>query len=205
VTGCPVDFNFLIGDEFVKLATGHAANLGAEAFTAIVSTLPTCNANAVTATLNFDGVSYNPAPRVLAVDSLLSPADGNSTLLIVNRLGGDLMASGASSIGTIFGLLFNDVEVGLSFALPASGCQRKAILSDNFPRTTPPLSKVITQGRTGWMKLWAATDVGLLGAVINFNPSAGSNPSAFNQGHNLHKLTLTTAASLTIPVFAPHC
>ena len=29
-TGCPVNFNFLIGDEFVKLSSGHAANLAAE-------------------------------------------------------------------------------------------------------------------------------------------------------------------------------
>src|SRR5262249_9507491 len=30
--GEPTPFNFLIGDEYVKYATGHAANLGAEAF-----------------------------------------------------------------------------------------------------------------------------------------------------------------------------
>src|SRR5215468_3218597 len=35
VTGCPINFNFLIGDEYVKLSTGHQANLGAEAFSAI--------------------------------------------------------------------------------------------------------------------------------------------------------------------------
>src|SRR6516164_6652600 len=33
--GCPTSFNFLIGDEYVKLASGHAANLGAEAFSAL--------------------------------------------------------------------------------------------------------------------------------------------------------------------------
>ena len=31
-TGCPINFNCLIGDAFVKLSTGHAANLAAEAF-----------------------------------------------------------------------------------------------------------------------------------------------------------------------------
>src|SRR5215471_16008067 len=35
LTGCPANFNFLIGDEYVKYASGHAANLGAEAIAAI--------------------------------------------------------------------------------------------------------------------------------------------------------------------------
>jgi hypothetical protein len=36
---------------------------------------------------------------------------------------------------------------------------------------------------------------------------AGTNAGAFNQGHNLHKLTLTLTptVSLTIPVFPPSC
>ena len=34
VTGCPVDFNYLIGDAYVKLSSGHAANLAAEGFAA---------------------------------------------------------------------------------------------------------------------------------------------------------------------------
>jgi hypothetical protein len=38
-----------------------------------------------------------------------------------------------------------------------------------------------------------------------FNANAGSSAEAFNQGHNLHKLTLTNAASVTIPVFTPGC
>src|SRR5205085_10784986 len=44
VTGCPVNFNFLIGDEYVKLSSGHAANLAAEAFAALAGGLPACNA-----------------------------------------------------------------------------------------------------------------------------------------------------------------
>jgi len=43
------------------------------------------------------------------------------------------------------------------------------------------------------------------GAAINFNPNAETSAGAFSQGHNLHKLRLTTAASVTIPVFPPSC
>src|SRR5262249_16850469 len=34
-SGCPIDFNYLIGDEYVKLKSGHAANLSAEAFASL--------------------------------------------------------------------------------------------------------------------------------------------------------------------------
>jgi len=203
VTGCPANFNFLIGDEYVKLASGHAANLGAEAFAALAGGIPVCDANAVTATLKFDGVSYNQAGRVLAVSNIASPADGNATLLVINRLGGDLI-NGASRLGTLFGILYDDLEKGLSFSL-SGGCQLRGVLSNGFPRTTPRFGEVISSGRSGWLKLWAAEDAGILGAVINSNPRTASNPGAFGQGHNLHKLTLTSAASLTIPVFAPSC
>jgi hypothetical protein len=55
------------------------------------------------------------------------------------------------------------------------------------------------------MKLWGNEDIGILGAVINFNPNVVTSAAAFSQGHNLHKLRLTSAASLTIPVFPPSC
>lgn len=84
-TGCPTNFNFLAGDEYVKFSSGHAANLGAEAISALAGGLAFCNTNSVTATLSFDGISYNPVPRVLAIDNLPSRADGNDTLLILNR------------------------------------------------------------------------------------------------------------------------
>ena len=55
-------------------------------------------------TINFDGVMYNPLPRVLALDSVGSRADGNDTLLIVDRIGGNL-GTGAATLGTLFGLI----------------------------------------------------------------------------------------------------
>ena len=203
LTGCPVSFNYLIGDEFIKLAAGQAANLGAEAFAALAGGLPFCDANSVTATLNFDGVSYNQMARVLAVSSLSSPSDGNATLLVINRVSGNF-TTGASQLGTLFGVLYDDLEQGSSFNL-SGGCQLRGVLSNSFPRTTPRFGEVIPSGRSGWLKLWAAEDAGILGAVINFNPQTASHPGAFGQGHNLHKLTLTSAASLTIPIFSQAC
>ncbi len=203
-TGCPIDFNFLIGDEYVKLATGHQANLGAEAIAAIAGGMPACDATSSTAELRFNGVSYNFLPRTLALSSFGSPADGNNTLLVVNRIGGNL-ATGAASVGSLFGLLYDDAERAYSFSLSSSGCQLRGSLSGTFPRTTPRIESIVGSGRSGWLRLSSSIDGGIFGAAINFNANAASNTGAFTQGHNLHKLTLSAAASVTLPVFPPTC
>jgi uncharacterized repeat protein (TIGR01451 family) len=198
--GCPTKFNNLIGEEYIKLSSGHQANLGAEAITAI--DLPECSTASNTTTLQFNGTQYNYLGRVVAADSLPSVADGNSTLLILNKIGGDLTGS-ASTLGSVFGLLFDDTESPYSFSINLGACQLRTSLSSNFPRTTPRFTEVVPAGRTGWVKLWASgqgTDGGLIGATITNNP----NPNGFNGGHNLHKVTLGTA-SLTIPVYPPSC
>jgi hypothetical protein len=55
------------------------------------------------------------------------------------------------------------------------------------------------------MKFATTNDGAITGAILNFNPATNSSGSAFSQGHNLHKLTLTLVASYTIPVFPPSC
>ena len=202
--GCPINFNHLIGDEYVKFASGHQANLAAESIAAIAGGLTACNANVDSVQLNFNGTSYNALPRVLAASNLPSRADGNDTLLIVNRIGGHL-GTGAATLGTLFGLLYDDAEKTYSFSLPAATCQSRGSLTNDRPRVVPRFDQVIGAGRTGWLKLSGGTDIGIFGAQINRNTNAASNAGAFNQGHNLHKLTLTTTASVTIPVFPPTC
>ena len=148
---------------------------------------------------------YNKLPRVLALSNFQSPASGNSTMLIVNRIGGSY-AIGAATTGTLFGVLYDDAESGFSFTL-TGGCQVMGVLSDSFPRTVPRLSSLVPSGRSGWLKLYNLTlDNGLLGASMNFNASAGQQSDAFNGGHNLHKLTLTAGStSVTLPIFPPNC
>ncbi|MEP7340273.1 MAG: choice-of-anchor X domain-containing protein [Acidobacteriota bacterium] len=209
VTGCPVNFNFLIGDEYVKFSSGHAANLGAEAFAAIAGGLTPCDTNTVIATLNFDGISYNRVPRALALSNIPSRADNNDTLLIINRFGGNL-GVGASTLINLFGILYNDSETPLSFGFGGSSsspgtCQFRGSLSNTFPRVTPRFDQFIPAGRSGWGRIFSQADIGLLGAMINFNPDALTNGGAFSQGHNLHKLTLTSTVTLTIPIFPPSC
>ncbi len=203
--GCPINFNWLIGDSYVKFGTGQAANLGAIAVGALpgLDEVP-CSAGSSLATLRFDGLSYNPLPRTLAADSLPDRPSGNETLLVIDRIGGNL-ATTAATLGSVFGLLFNDEETPVSFSFTQNVCQFRALLSNNFPRTTPRYTTVIPTGHTGWMKLWTLDDGAIVGATLNFNPNVTRASGAFNQGHNLHALTVTTAASYTIPVFPPTC
>ncbi len=202
--GCPTNFNNLIGDAYVKFATGHAANLAAEAISAIAGGPTLCNENSVTAQLNFDGISYNRLPRALALDNIPSRTDGNDTLLILNRIGGNL-ATGAASLTDIFGILYNDEEVGVSFSFSPGACQFRSSISNNFPRISPRFEQFAPAGHSAWFRFYSLSDQGILGAAINFNMNAEGSPGAFNQGHNLHKLTLTPNASYIIPIFAPNC
>lgn len=201
VTGCPVSFNHLIGDEYIKLASGHQANLVAESFSLSPTATPVCLGGV--ATLRFDGFDFNRPPRVLALSNLASRANGNDTLLIVNRFGGN-WRNGAMPIGEIQGTLYDDAEQAFGFLQPASNCQLILSLSDQTLRITPRFSQIIPASRSGWMKFWATAETALLGAAINFNPQTRTTSDVFSQGHNLHRLSLTTEAILTLPITPPH-
>lgn len=208
-TGCPISFNYLIGSVYVKMTMSprREAELAAESCASeFGSPVPGCNPNASTAVIHFNGVpgqGYNRLPRVLATSSIPARADGNSTLLVVNRIGGNL-GTGAATVGTLFGILYDDAENSASFSL-TGGCQLRGELTNNFPRTTPRFENFISAGRTGWLKIWSENDIGLIGATLNQNRNANAVANAFDGGHNLHKLTMTNAVSLTIPIFPPSC
>jgi hypothetical protein len=218
--GTPSAFDYLIGDEYVKLDTGHAANLGAEAISVSILPLlvfPVTGTNGALVRLEFDGICYNQLPRVLAVDNIPSRADGNDTLVVINRIGGNY-ATGANTIGSIFGLMFDDSETPLSYSIASGACQFRASLAGNVPRITPRIETFIPAGRSGWTKFWGTTTrdnsgfgggsaelPALFGAVLNRNTTSATVSNAFNGGHNLHKLTLNPFTSIAIPIFPPGC
>ncbi len=204
LTGCPISFNHLTGSEAVKLPSGHAASLSAVAIPALYNgKLKKCNANTPLATLDFDGKEYAQLPRQLILDTIGSVADGNSTLLIVNSLSGNL-ATGMTPIGPLFGVLSDDTENVFSF-ITTAGCQFARTLSNSFPAIVPVFSAVIPSGRTGWMQVFPTrTGIAVMGASLNFNPGAGANPARFNGGHNLQFLGFTDS-QLTAPIFPPSC
>ena len=196
-SGCPISFNWLIGDGLVKFASGHQANLPAIGVAAAPGLLP-CPTGAVTANLLFNGVNYNALPQALAVSSLGSREDLNETMLVINRIGGNL-ATQADQLERTFGMLYDDVERGVSFTLPGGGCQMVQRLGNEFPRVVPRYDQVIPGGRTGWMRIQSLTGgQAIVGSVINYNQRTRGG---FGSGHNLHVMSLTTEAVLTIPVF----
>ncbi len=203
--GCPINFNYLIGDEYVKFASGHAANLNAVAVSAVSGSLATCDSGSSTATLAFDGVSYDVLPYVLAVDNIPSRADGNETMLILNRIGGNLGLN-ADTLGGIFGIMFDDKEAGGSFGIIPGTCQYRDIISSSSIRTVPRIEQRIPTGHSGWIKLFHFLEpAAMTGAVINFNPNADAVSDAYNQGRNLHALSNIGNTVITIPVFPPNC
>lgn len=211
--GCPVSHNFLMGEVYVKFPTGHSGNIAAESFAAQYDVFTGCNESSVTASLQFAAPgtpdSYNYLPRTVVISNIPDRGSDNNTLMILNRLGGNL-GIGASGIGSVFGILYDDAENAFSFTFTSGACQFRSSLSNNFPRTAPRFETVIPAGRSGWMKLSADNPaVGLLGATFNNNMSSNAAPNAFNGAHNMHHLTLNNtggaAVSLTIPVFPPSC
>ena len=110
--GCPTNFNYVVGSEFIKLTSGHTAKLGADAI-ASKGTFA-CNAASSTAVINFDGQQYQQLGRVIAADGLPSRADGNDTMIVLNRIGGNL-GTGADLLGTLFGVFYNDTASGDAF------------------------------------------------------------------------------------------
>ncbi|QQS45871.1 MAG: hypothetical protein IPM66_18365 [Acidobacteriota bacterium] len=195
--GEPISFNYLIGDEYVKTTAGFKANLGAEAFSHL-GTASTVSTDGTTATIAFDNMNYNWVPRVLALDNIESGVTAE-TLVVLNRTGGSLAISGGS-IGNIFGLLYDDAENVLSFTT-SGGCQKRFVISNTEPRTVPRFTTFIPAGRSGWMKLWSSSNVGIVGAQLTRSLAP---PAGFDGGHNLHKLTLT-ADAYTMPVFPASC
>ncbi|MGE0103128.1 MAG: beta strand repeat-containing protein [Blastocatellales bacterium] len=203
--GCPINFNYLIGDAYVKFASGHAANLAAISVAARAGAPPACGAASGEATIAFDGVSYDVLPYVLAADNIASRIDGNETMLVLNRIGGNL-AIGPSRLAPLFGILIDDAENGLSFTLNPGTCQYRSILSNSTLRTVPRFEQFIPSGRSGWLKLWQTGGAfAMTGSMINYNRNAAATSNAFNQGHNLHALTTTSSMSYSIPVFPPGC
>ena len=191
--GCPTDFNQLIGEAQVRFETGHAASLTALAIPAISSLGLLCQPDASSITLRFDGVVYQMLPRTVAVNSIPSRLDGARTLLVLNRLGGDLL-TGILPLGSIDGSLYNDLEARWDFSVNSAGPQLRGILSSaNFPRTSLRFENVIPAGRTGWMRIQAAADLAIGGAVFY------DDPTGFVGGHNLHLMTLSSAAILKVP------
>jgi hypothetical protein len=201
-SGAPIVFNHLIGDEYIKFPSGHQAVLPAVAVRAKVA--PTVTPVDVVAELNFNGSMYEQLPSLLAIDNIPSRASNNDTMVIINQPGGDLAVK-ANSIGSVFGLLYNDTENGYSFSLTSVRSQLKFSFNNSTPRTAPRFTTVVPDGRSGWVRMNGLSNAPLLGAMINFNSGSSGVPTAYNGGHNLHHLRLSSSITIRVPVYPASC
>ncbi|NDD63114.1 MAG: hypothetical protein EBZ36_03910, partial [Acidobacteria bacterium] len=197
--GFPQHFNHLLGSVYVKFDSGHSANLPAAGIAALAGGIrPVMPLETETSMdLYLDGISYSEIPRTLALSSIPSRADGNQTMLVVNRIGGNFVGSGGQRLSSLYGLLFDDRENAKSYTVAGGSCQIRLTLSGTTVRTTPRFDALIPAGRTGWMKISSSEDEGILGAMINYNPNG------FNQGHLLHALTTTRSVVIKVPMIPP--
>jgi hypothetical protein len=217
LNGFPIAFDWLIGDEYVKLQSGYQANLSVEAISVVSQPSVFVSEDRTLATLRFDGVGYERLPRVLVVDSAGAIPDGNTTMLVVNHIGGSI-ATRVSRAGSFSGLLYDDAESASTFSFSTlNACQLREIFSNSFPRFLGSVPVLRDAGRTGWVKIWATTPTdnaglpggstndarAIFGAVLRRNSQV--TPGAFSGGHNLHKLSLNPISFIQIPIVPPRC
>lgn len=195
-TGAPIGFNFLEGQENVKTSTGHGGRVSAMAIGAnFTGALPGIGGSADTATLNFDGSStgYGRIPNAASLENLTSAANGNDTILVVNRIGGSL-AGKVSAVGTINGAVQNRTGQKYTFTAKGGSCQFDSPLASLLPslKTAIPFNQTATMELTGE------------GSISALELNANSRNGAFSDARNFKSSTSTDAAtSLVIPVSAP--
>ncbi|HEX4950455.1 MAG TPA: hypothetical protein VFZ34_27565, partial [Blastocatellia bacterium] len=205
--GLPLSFNYLFGTSKVKFTSGYSADLPALAFSALYpdrTVLPGVNQLDTTAELKLDGQMYSLSPVTLSINNLVSPVDNNSTLLILNPVGGDL-SEGApvNLLNGISGLVYDERERPYSFISPTQTCQIREVLRDGYPRIPNGLSRVIPSGVSGTVRFSDIRGTPIMGAMINYNPNVLTSFKAFNQGHILHHLNYTNKAVYKVPIIRP--
>ncbi len=200
VTGSPLSFNHLTGKEDIWLASGHSAtDVKAETFQALFPEGVSLPVIAGPPTINFDDVSYSRAARTLLLTDVPNPADGNDTLLVFHRLGGNLGAR-VSPIGGFRGILYpkSEPESFAPFTATATRAQFFSALSDAFPLTTPSFAQLLSGGKDWRMVFHASDELGLAGLALN------RGPAKLNK-NLLTPLALTRAMSLTVPTLVGSC
>src|SRR5262245_3338996 len=198
-SGAPVSHNFLSGTEYIKTATGHGGTVMAVAVDALFEgTLPGLAKGAGTATLNFDGNAngYSQIPRALTIDKLTSRADGNDTLVVVNRIGGNL-AERAAPLGPLTGGVSNRTGAKFSFSTNANSCQAQLPLTDLVPN----LNAAISSKQTGSIDI--ASETGDGNGFFGIELTANSRNASFSDARNFRSSTLSAKDSLVIPISTP--
>lgn len=197
--GCPVSFNYLMGEASVKFESGRRAMLPAESIAAIDPVPVDCNGLAPSATILFDGVHYDRLASRVAVDKLRNRREAGSLVLILSRIGGDIFGGQIGPLQQISAELVDDRAAGRVFAIGAASPQ---LVIDVSTVVSANAGEVFPAGRSGWMSLASPSGLAFVGASLS---GTGSNPAFSQSSHRLRRLRLAPVISLRVPAGLPLC
>jgi hypothetical protein len=186
--GGPTQFNYLIGDEFIREQDGKLANLQAVGFAKISPGNVVGNGEG-TAVLLFDGIEYDQFPVVLGASSFNSQVTHSTNLALYSPMS-NLMVGNPTNT-TVFTLIYDDNENPFSTTVRVPCYIQTPLL--NFRITGGNVNTIVPVGRTGWIRL-NAINRPLLGAILTRGP-------VFNGGHNLHPIVYLNSFAITVPDF----
>jgi hypothetical protein len=187
--GSPSQFNWVIGDAFIRENDGRTYNLPAVAI-AKRDPNPVIGSGTGVATLVFDGVDYEQLPNVLALSSFNSQVTDTTTVHLFSP-SSDLVLGSAPASSSVFTLVYDDTERAFStttrFVCYGSFELRSLRVSGGN------LNTIVPAGRTGWVRFNGASKP-LLGAVVQ-------RGDIFQGGHNLHAVSTLPSYQINVPAF----
>jgi len=176
VGGGPIQFNFLIGDAFIRENDGRTYNLPAVAVAK--RTADPVPSGDGTSTLNFDGSDYEQLPASLALSSFNSQTTDSTQVFLYSPAANLIVGTSPSTI-TLFTLVYDDTERVFSTTVRVT-CYGTISLG-SLRVAGGNLNNLVPNGRTGWIRFNGGGRA-VLGAVVQRGP-------VFLGGHNLHALT----------------
>jgi hypothetical protein len=187
--GTPTQFNWLIGDEYIRESDGRQANLAAVAIAKRSPGDVTLNGDG-TASLIFNDVEYERLPTSVALSNFNSQVT-DSTQVNIYVPTSNLVGGETPSTSTIFTLVYDDIENPFSTSVRIV-CYTTFRLSA-LRVAGGNINTIVPADRNGWIR-FNGNGKPLLGASIQRGP-------VFMGGHNLHALALAPTHTMLIPAF----
>jgi hypothetical protein len=187
--GLPTQFNWLIGDEYIRETDGRAYNLPAVSIAKRAAGDIESDGNS-TAVMTFNGTEYEQLPASAAVSSFNSQAT-DSTQLLVYVPSPNLIIGATPTTNSIFTLIYDDTE--RVFSTNVRVVCYGAINLSSLRVAGGAISTIIPAGRTGWVRFNGGGKP-VLGATVQRGP-------VFTGGHNFHTLTTLSSYQIAIPAF----
>jgi len=186
--GTPTQFNYLIGDAYIREADGKQGNLQAWGFEKHSPGDVVPNGDG-TADLVFNGLEYDQMPSMLAASNFNSQVDHSTNLVLVAPMT-NYLAGNPINVN-VFTLIYNNVEDSFSTSLRVRCIVQIPLLSLRV--TGGNVNAIVRAGQTGWIRL-NAVNLPILGSLLQRGP-------IFVGGHNLHPIALLPTFTTQVPAF----